>query len=76
MSAMPISLTISLVGLIVGIGGKLVFLPLGLAGALTLLFAAIALVLYAWIEIKKAPAMITYALEHFLHGIPPTGEKP
>ncbi len=55
---------------------ELLLLPFSFAGALTGLLTAIALVLYSRIGIKEAPTMGSCALNLYVHGFSPTGEKP
>jgi hypothetical protein len=66
MAVFPGVLSGSLVGLIIGIGGHLVALPLGFSGSLAGLVGAEALVLEAGIGHKATPAMGTATLA--VHG--------
>jgi hypothetical protein len=72
----PFTLTVKLVGLVVGIGCELLFLPVALSGALTVFLTAVALVLYSGIGVKDTSTMGSRTLNLSVHGLPPVGERP
>jgi hypothetical protein len=73
---MPIDPTVSLVGPVVWINREFLLLLFPLASALAGLLAAIALILYPRIGIKETLTMGSCALDLYVHGFSPSGEKP
>jgi len=65
----PFSLAITLVGLVVRIVRKLLFLPFALAGALAVFLATIPLILHPGIGVEKTPAMGGRTLYLYVHGL-------
>jgi hypothetical protein len=61
-SSMPLDLTVTLIGLVVGIDCELLLLPFPFAGALAGILTAIALILYPRVGIKDASTMGSCAL--------------
>lgn len=59
---MPISLTLALIGTVVGIDREFVLLPLPLPGTLAIGLAAVSLILDSWIGNEWVTAMQTHGL--------------
>jgi hypothetical protein len=76
MTLEPLFPAVTLVGFVVRIGCELILLPFVLTGPLAVLLAAIALILYTGIRLKKAFTMGGRTLNLCVHGFPPVGEKP